>query len=227
MATERKKNALSNSKLSLSAPCPTAKGSYSQLRVDIYNNNPRIVVRTNDPADRSKSFGQITAALDGGVFFAFLQILKNAIEAPGEFKEKVECHNHVWKDNQRSKDITHVTDLLVGKDREGVVWISVVAKDDDRPVIKFPFSVNDNRYHRFVHGDGTPYTKAELSVLTATGFYHLMTQLIPHLMVTEYVAPQPPAGGNNRGNYQNAGNSNAGPGRASKPADDYDADINF
>ena len=85
------KTALNNNKLALSAPCPTAKGKRSTLGFDFTNNNPSIVVRTNDPADitPATNYGTISAKMDLPIFFAFLTTLNEVIESTGEMKKKI------------------------------------------------------------------------------------------------------------------------------------------
>lgn len=221
---ERKKNAFNNTKLTLSAPCPTAKGKYSTLGFEFHNNNPAIVVRTNDPADMdpSRNYGRIMANMDTPAFFAFITNLKEAIAAPGEFKRKCENHNHDYVNGRRSEEIIHISDLWVGKDKDGCVYLSVLSKKDDRAVIKFVFGPSDQRWHKYFHGDGQPFTKGDLSMLYAKAWTAILGEVTANLIVQEYVAPVPrkPFGGNNGGQrppYNNNRPSNGG-GGYNKPA---------
>ena len=235
----KKLTALNNPKLVLSAPCPTAKGKYSQLKWDIYMNSPRIVVRTNDPSDSSpaKSYGQITAALDAPTFYAFLTSLESAIKASGEWRVKIENYNHTFSDGKRDPEVTLQTDLWIGKDKEGVVFLSVISKKEDRPVIKFPFGPSDNRYHKFYHSDGAPYSKPELSVLFAKAYLRVLNELMSHILVTEFKDPPPRTfggnkpggngGGYNKGNYQNNNGGGGGGYSKSAAADISEEDLPF
>lgn len=214
---ERKKNAFNNSKLTLSAPCPTAKGKYSTLGFEFHNNNPAIVVRTNDPADMdpSRNYGRIMANMDTPAFFAFIVNLKEAIASAGEFKKKCENHNHDYVNGRRSEEAVHISDLWVGKDKDGCVYISVVSKKDDRAVIKFIFGPSDNRWHKYFHADGQPFTKGDLSVLYAKAWTMILSEVTSTLIVNEYVAPVPrkPFGGQQGGQrpaYNNNRPNNGG-----------------
>lgn len=222
---ERKKNAFNNTKLTLSAPCPTAKGKYSTLGFEFHNNNPAIVVRTNDPADMdpSRNYGRIMANMDTPAFFAFITNLKEAIAAPGEFKRKCENHNHDYVNGRRSEEIVHISDLWVGKDKDGCVYLSVLSKKDDRAVIKFIFGPSDNRWHKYFHGDGQPFTKGDLSMLYAKAWTQILGEVTANLIVQEYVAPVPrkPFGGNGGGQRNNSyggGNNRPNNGGYNKPA---------
>jgi hypothetical protein len=222
---EKVKTAFNNSKLTLSAPCPTAKGKYSTLGFDFANNNPAIVVRTNDPADTTPAngYGTISAKLDSLAFYVFLENLKAAIASEGEIKIKCENYNHDYVDGQRSQEIKHLTDLWVGKDKEGCPYISVLSKKEDRPVIKFTFGPSDGRWHKYFNADGTPFTKAQLAKRYADAFVALLTHVTANIMVSAYVAPVPrkPYGGQQGGGNRPAYNNNRPGGNSySKPAAD-------
>ena len=237
----RKKNALNNAKLRLSAPNPQAKGIWSTLAWDVFQNNPRIVVDTKDPnlLSQENGYGRITAPLDPAVFGAVLVNLENVINATEPIKFKVENSNHEYVNGQRSQEITHLTDLWVGRDAEGQIFISVVSTKPNWPIIKFLFGPSDNRYHKFLHGDGTPYSKADLSILFAKSYLNMLRALVPNVMDTHYFeAPQNPnwkkggqgdggSGGNRWGN--NGGGNQGGGQRASQApaADDMDDSIPF
>lgn len=222
-APPRVKHALNNSKLTLSAPCPTAKGKYSQLSWDLYMNNPRIVVKTNDPSEMnpSKGYGRIQAAMSPPGLFALIELIKAAVASQSEFKRKVENFNHQYVDGKRTEEAKPDTDVWVGKDPDGCVYISVVSKKEDRPIIKFVFGPPDQRYEKYFHGDGTPYARSEVSSLYAKAYTNMLTALFSNLMVANYVdtAPKGPPGSYNR---QGGGNNNYGGDRSgggySRPA---------
>lgn len=199
-----KKNALDNSKLTLSALCPTEKNKYSTLKWEVFRNNPRIVVRTNDTSltNQENNWGKIEAAMDAPGFYVFLQFLKDAYEASSEIKNKIESYNYEYSSGQRSEDIRHIADTVIGKDKEGCIFIAVVSKKDNWPVIKFVFGPSDNRWLKYCHGDGTPYTKAEISVIYAKVYYRLLSHIIPQILVTEYVEPPPYDAGKRQSGYK-------------------------
>ena len=213
---EKKKTALSNSKLSLTAPCPTAQGKLSTLKWELYQNNPRIIVRSNDPAEmnRERNFGQILAPMDAPTFYAFLELLKTAYESTVEIKSRIENWNFDYLDGKRTQEPIHISDTWVGKDRDGCVFISVISKKEDRPVIKFITAPADDRWHKFFHYDGTPYTKAETSNMYAKAYYNMLSEVMATLIITEYVEPPPYVpGGTTGNNYQqksNNSNNNVG-----------------
>lgn len=212
----RVKNALDNRKLNLSTPCPGVQGKWSSLIWGLYANNPRITVYTNDPNDTGadKGYGKINANLDLPVFYMLTGLITKAIDYVAtadkpDWKDKVENKGFTFFGGKKSDKPAVISSVWVGKDKEGVVWISVVAKD--RPIIKFSFAPSD--FHNFVHGDGTPYTAGEASVLFADGYVTLLENMMTHMACNNYVEPpprDPPAGAQRGGNSYGGGRSNGG-----------------
>ena len=224
---ERVFNALDNKKINLSTPCPGAPDKRSALIWGIISNNPRITVYTNDPSDtgESKGYGKIDAKLDMPIFFAFMQMLTNVIEHDGEIKQKIENKNFTFFGGKRSDKPVVVSELWVGKDKDGILWMSVTAVN--RPRIKFNFVPND--FHNFFHGDGTPFTPAETSKIYAKGYVVILEKMMTHIAVNTYVKPEVKQqqsgnnwGGNNNssgGNY-NRSNGGGNPGNSNIDSND-------
>lgn len=201
----RPTTALDNKKLSMRAT--NAKGKTSSLNWQLVNNNPRIVVYTNDPDD-TKDYGKITAALDAPTFFAFLRILEKAINSPDKFREKIDNLNFTFPGGKRSEQPSVVSSLIVGKDEGGAVWISVSAPG--RPQIKFPF-VNPD-FHHFYKDNGQQYTKEECSDLYARSYHTMLSMLMANVLTNHWIEPpkKDANGGNNRGGGGGGGNRNGG-----------------
>lgn len=214
-----KKIALDNTKLGLSTPCPTAEGKWSNLRWGLGGgSNPRITVYTGDPNDSNQSTnnGRIRAELDTVNVYSVILLIRSALKEEPGWKKNIKCSNFIYPGGKRSEKPVHLTDIWIGKDREGVIYISVVdALKKDRPVIKFPI-IGDARWQGFVHGDSTPFTKAEASQLYAEAYALLLQDLYGNLLVTEYKAPEPRdnngGGRQGGGGYQRQGGSNGGGG---------------
>lgn len=218
MADIKKKTILSMAKLKLTAPCPTAKGKWSNLGYDIYNNNPRVVVATNDPefTTKERSFGRIQAAMDPALFYMYLELLKRAADSKEACGWKVTNSGASRSD---PKAVTHMSDLHVGKGEDGCVYVSVTSPDNAWPKIKFTFGPSDGRFATFTHKNGAEFSKAELSCLAAKGHYNMLSEIIGNLLVVNYVEPEPwngnkggggkPAYNNNKSNYQASGSSSS------------------
>lgn len=198
------KTALSEYKLRLEAPAPEGGTRKPSLAFSVAKNQPRISVYTNIESDRNR--GMVIAKMDTPTFFGFLQLLRNVIEGESDTKYSIENKEHTFFNGERSREPKVTSTTVVGKDREGRVFIGVVAKNITP--IKFIFGPTD--YHHLVHKDGTPFTQAELSVLYAKGYLELLHNLIPSVLDTHYTEPEPR--NNNRGGGGGGGNYNRGGG---------------
>lgn len=217
----RKKILLDHNKFHLRAP--NAAGQNASLQWQLVGSNPRITVWTNDPNDTTAG-GKIEAAMGVSTLFMLLRLIKMAAESEGEFKEKVDNSNFTWPGGKRSETATVVSSTIIAKGEDGLVTICISAPR--RPQIKFPF-INED-FHNFVHRDGSPFTKAEASKLSALAFVDMLTPIYAALLVKEYVEPPPkdaPGGGGNRqgqsgGGGRSYGGGGGGGGGGRAPAND-------
>ena len=240
---EKRKNAFNNPKLKLAAPNPNKNVTvWSTLGFDFYQNNPRLVMDTKDPSlsGKENGYGRLTAALDLPAFMIFLEHLETCIRSKEAIEFKIENFNHEYVDGRRSAEITHLTDLRVGRDAQGQIYVMVTsAKGAPWPEIKFVFGPADNRYNKFGKADGTPMSRAEVSVVAAKGYLRLLNGLIPAIANTHYYeAPPNPnwkpggnkqyGGGGGGYNRNGGGNYNRAPAAPAAPAnatDDFANDI--
>lgn len=210
----RKKNALDHRKLNLSAR--NDQGKMASLIWGLYSNNPRLTVYTNVEGDRDN--GRMSANLDTRTFYSLLILLKRAIEFKAtaevpDFKVKVNNQRPNFKPGGGRPDgNVDESELWVGKDKEGVIFLAVTAYN--RPKIKFPFIPSE--YHQFFHGSGEQFSKSEASALSAEAYLELLKPMVAMLQVTEWKDPDEGkerrggnGGGNNGGGYQR-GNGGGG-----------------
>ncbi len=210
---ERVKNALDNRKLNLSTKCPADQSKWSSLIWGLYSNNPRITVYTNDPGDTGpdKGYGKISANLDLPIFAAFLVQLDKIIDGPNDVKFSIENKNFIFPGGKRSEKPVVVNTLWFGKNADGVVWISVVARE--RPKIQFKFGGDGNSFHNFTHGDGTAFSAGEWSQLQAKGYVRILENMVPTIAAANYVEPpkkDAPAGGGGYGGGNRSGGGGGG-----------------
>lgn len=150
------------------------------LSVSMYENNPRLVVKTN--MDNDKDYGKITAAMDMPIFFSFLDVLESVINGPNDSQQRIVNKKRKFI-NGESK-ILDDTYTIVGKDKDGVVWISVLAYDKERPRIKFEFGSNE--YHGILNRDGSPYDKGKWTQHAARGWMEIMRRVLSQVFVKNY-----------------------------------------
>ncbi len=182
-----KKNALDNRKLFLFAPAPNATSGQAVLMWNVFSNNPRVTVFTGDPTDNSQANnkGRISANLDAPVFFTFIEMMERVAKSKTPIELKVLNRNYSWVNNQRSEEPSVVSELHVGKDGDGQVWISVEA--EKRPKVKFFVAPSD--WHQFCYADGKPIEKADLITMHTLGYCQLLRNLVSGIMLNEYSEP--------------------------------------
>lgn len=203
------KNALSEVKLRLSAEPVNGSKRRPSLAVDVAKNQPRLNVYTNIEGDKNN--GAVRAAMDTITFFAFLQALQDAIDAPGDYKVLIENSNHTFNNGKRSAEPELVSKTHVCKDKDGCIFISVT----DGKVTPVKFYFGSSQYHNFFIA-GQPMGKDQCSVLHAKAWLRMMQQLLPAVLAATYEEPEQKDyngnGGNKGGGYQsNSGGGGSAP----------------
>jgi len=181
------KNALFNRKIQLVAECPADATKQSTMQWMLVANNPRLIVWTNDPADTGEvnNYGKIVANLDTPTFVVFLNVLDQIIDGPNDSKEYVENFNYIFPGGKRSESPVLVSTLYCGKDKDGIVWISLISKN--RPIIKFIFG--EGQFHHFHNKDGSVAGKDKVSQLYAKAYTKLLYGIMEQLIVSLYEVP--------------------------------------
>lgn len=137
----------------LSMFTPAANGRRSKLLWSVRDDCPRITVFPNLTQESSPP---IFAGMDPSTFnILLLTMEKVAKGSPGE-KLKVLCHRL----DQDTKKMVVMSAVNVGKDENGMVWISVTAAD--KPEIRFYFKISE--WHDIWIND-KQITEAEGSVI--------------------------------------------------------------
>lgn len=206
-------NILQSNKIRLTAPCPTARGKMSTFSWDIWSNNPRFILNVNDPAlaNPDMGYGRVQGAIEPPTFYAFLQHLDTAIAATGEWKVKIAILGNA-KGGQMGDPPVGLSDLWVGKDKEGLVYVSLISKKEGFPIIKFVFNAPDSRYAKHWEQTGTELDKAAMSVLYAKSYREMLGVMMAAVLTKEYVKPPPYIPANKSGGYnrpQSQSNSGA------------------
>jgi hypothetical protein len=186
-APPREKNALDVAKLKLRAPCPTAQGKQSVLQVSVVSNNPRITVYTGDPEDNTErnGYGKIQANMNTLVFYQLLEFIKRAARSKEECKFRIENKNYTWFGGKRSEKPVVISETLVGRDKDGLTWISIMSPDNARPKIRFVFE--SDMFHNLVKDDGSAFDRSEASSLMALAYAKAMGDIVPQILVNNYV----------------------------------------
>lgn len=202
--SDKPSNVLDNGKLVLTAP-KHPNGDYPpKLKVQTYNNNPQFAVFSGVPS--AKRGGVISAGMDPKTFFTVLSLIERMADEPiPESTVTYEIENHAGRGSEKALKSTTV----IGKDPEGIVFLSVLDVDDSMPKIRFDF--NADFYHKIsIKG----ITKGEISCISAKGWVSMWRSLLGPHMVQSY--EKVVFGGGKGGGYNNnRGNNNSGGGESS------------
>lgn len=199
---------------------PTFHLFYNVNRDDGAKSAPRIYVYTNQDSDQGNSNGRIDANIDMNVALTFLKLIEKAANAPiGQTYESVGIQNlaYVWKQKQRSEKPMQQSTIVVGREPDGRVYMSLLHFNKERPRIKFYFGFS--QFHKFVGMQEGQEARAEYSSLIALQYAEsVRTQLLA--LERKYAVPSAqPQGGNNsggNGSWNKGGNSGGNSG--GKPA---------
>lgn len=203
--SDKPSNVLDNGKLTLSAP-KLANGEFPpKFKVGTFNNNPQFTVFTG--VTSAKRGGVIGAGMNPSTFFTALRLIERMVAEPTP-QETVtyEIENHAGRGAEKAiKSRT-----IIGKDPEGVVFISILDADDSMPKVRFNFDADF--YHKInING----MSKGEISCISALGFVDTWRAIIgPHLVQSYEKVVFRGAGGGG-GGYNKGGNSGGGSGGGS------------
>lgn len=182
-APPRAKNALDEYKLRLS--CPPVQGAQKpgSFAISLVANNPRFDVYTNVPNDKNN--GNIRAAMDMPTFYMVLAAMEDALTLEDSQVLKIQNLNHTFFEGKRSEQPKLISTTCVGRDKEGCLFIAVVAKD--RPYLKF--NLLPTNYHVMLGVDGNPLDKRAASNYFLRGYREMLKNMMAAVAVKEYVEP--------------------------------------
>jgi len=153
-------------------------GKRPRLVFGFRDGNPRIIIYTGEQGQQ----GVITYGMDMLVFGVFLETLKEIIEAAPSEKETIDSILPP-SDGLPEKNIGV---LHVGKTKEGIIYLSVIA--ESKP--KLVFTLKPSKFHRFFNSSKNEMETSRISVRMATALYkylyNIMSQVAVDYMVEEY-----------------------------------------
>lgn len=127
-----------------------------RFSMGIYKNRPTLQVRTNDPNDNNgKDNGMIRAEPGIPDFYAMKNALQSLIADKTPRKIPVDLKaKRFGQGGQLSQDKLLAARVLFGRDERGVIFVSILSWNKDRPAIKFPFGPQITGREEVVWGDG-------------------------------------------------------------------------
>jgi hypothetical protein len=203
---QREKTILDDPKLKLTADKLPDGDGRPTMSWYAAGNNPRIDVYTNVPSDKDN--GKIRAEIDIVIAMEILEVIEEYATS-GEVGCKATWENSGkgWDraNNRPTKDIFVKSKIVVGKDKEGRLYIACLAADPDRPKIRFYFGVN--MFRKMFIGEEKA-TDAQVSCISARAWVKAVRALMPIVLAGQYVHRTP----NNNGGQQGGNNRQGGGG---------------
>lgn len=142
--------------------------------------NPRITVFLNGP-DSLPNKGIISSPMDPTAMEDLLACINKVAESePGNKPYRMTCWTSPRVDKGNSAVAAEkvlLSEVIIGRDDKGIVWISCQAKD--MPKVKFEFRLSD--YHEMFIGD-QPMSEGEASALHAKSFTKILSTIYPKLI---------------------------------------------
>ena len=142
-----------------------------QLVFGFRDGNPRIMVYTGAQGPG----GVIAFPSDYPTMVGVLQLLKDVIKGkPGEERYAIASLGAVYENDRPTKEKRVVATLHIGKSKEGLVYLSVLA--EGKPKIVFP--IKSSQYHTWHDGNKAVVPDAVISERIAMGLAELVLNLI-------------------------------------------------
>lgn len=145
----------------------------SVLMFGIYRENPRLVVKTNDPNDEQNSYGKITGAMDPATWGVFESYIEALVRNPVKDIKVIKNFN-LYKGNQKFDEPQHINTTLVGREEDGRIYIQLV--EEGRPSSKFYFG--PPRFHVLLRMDKTEVSAGEASQQYALAAIKMLSRVM-------------------------------------------------
>lgn len=204
------------------------------LKVDINKNNVSLTCYPGNKNSEGRT-ESIRAGMDAITFYSVLAGLRKAIDAEPGFRLGFKCMTpRKRREGETGMPKALGATVLVGKDQQGHVYISVVRKDP--PHVKFIFRPSE--WHEIANAQNEPMPLQEVSQIYAAGWADLMQEMVANALNDDvYNYKDDPKyqdrngggnnnyGGGNRNGGGSYGNNNGGGGQQSNNSNDNWDDI--
>jgi len=187
---ERKETCLSEPKLRLYGKMLPGAERAPVVIPDIFENNPRLRIRTNLPNDANK--GYIDVPMTSVVFAQFAETMR--LLARGELTDDqgnklngfaMDNCGHPFTQQGRSKEKMLTSKIQVNKDERGIICITFSA-GKNRPLVEVTLMEDD--YHHFRDLQGNKMSAAVASKLMTIGWFNAMERFFTQAL-RNYVEP--------------------------------------
>lgn len=154
------------------------------LRVGLFENNPRLRVKTNVPGDKNN--GYIDAAMNSHGFFSLMELVDEIACLNHPAQMGIGLDGHPFINGQRSKDKLPMGIVMLERFEDGRITITVSA-GKNRPVIPFDFMLDE--YHHYKDGQGNAMPKALAYKVSAKAWARMMRSFVTEALAITYAKP--------------------------------------
>jgi len=164
------------------------KGDYAQLEWLVRGNYPRIMVYLEnknrfEPGARLDYNKIIIAAFTPVRMIALLTTLKAAVNFENDTNVKIDTFNIKYESGLRTKELEKQSTVIVGKDKEGIVYIAVTAEGKKK--VRFSITSKDEPWEKRYDLNGDLITDpAILSRTHAAEYFKLLEGMMMHTLIT-------------------------------------------
>lgn len=182
------------SRYQMFAPAPGVENVRARLSWSSWMGNPRITVFTNVPNDKDK--GMLRAPMDPETFGILMLLLEEVIRGEPGNSRYIENFTREKTDDGSIGKMIKLSETWVGKDKDGMIWISV--KAEDRPVIVFKYTVSN--FHKIFKGNGEAFDAPFASSIQARSTVDGLRRIFGNLSgeIKPPYDPNAPRNGNNK-----------------------------
>ena len=152
---------------------PDSNGNIASMYWAIFDGHPRLVVKTNVPADAEINYGKIVAPMDVVTAMTIVDILKSIKSKERDWKVKITISN-VWKNGEKLEKPEIINEIIIGKNPDNEAYICLHEKE--RPVFKFYFG--PTQWHTLVKASGEAFTRSELSEIYARSYAEALSGIL-------------------------------------------------
>lgn len=148
---------------------------FAKLIISSVSGFPRMTVFTSTDTDNGGR-GHIQAGFDPVTFCTFIDDFVEIIRKGEADVHYIPCRTRKRNTDGSYGEITLVSNVVYGQDKEGINFIEVRSSEEGRPVIRFPFKMS--RFHDILLRDNTAMPEKEKSKKEALSWLINLRQLI-------------------------------------------------
>lgn len=193
--------------------------SKPRLQVSFRDGLPRLTVYTGLDMPN----GIITFPCDHATFFGILELWETVVKGEPGISYEVTSNTMKWENGERTNEKITVSTLHIGKNKDGVNFLAVIAQD--RPKIVFPIKGAD--FHGFINSsDKSEIKPSVVSDLVTMGLIRSFRIIVSNMAV-EYTKQDYSTGNRKVGLIKSLQKTPEKKGKIDDLSSEFDADIPF